>query len=84
MPRWQLHILIAEQPRIEAQRLHAQITAAASPHLKDSARRDLLRRVSRVASPPKPTLVGETPKQAHDPAAAAAWFAARGVRVEVA
>jgi hypothetical protein len=37
-----------------------------------------------VASPPKPTPVGEVPKQAHDPAAAAAWFAERGVRVEVA
>ena len=83
MPRYQLAILLAEQPRIEAQRLSALITASSSPHLKESARRDLLRRVGKVASPPKDA-PAEMPKTGNDPAKAAAWFAARGVRVEVA
>ena len=83
LPFWQLSILISEQPRIEAQRLSAAITAASSPHLKASARRDLVRRVGKVADLPKPP-AAEMPKERIDPAAAAAWFAERGIRVEVA
>jgi hypothetical protein len=81
LPRWQLDILIREQPRIEAQRLSSAMTAASAPHMKASARRDLTRRIGRIAHLPT-TEPPEMPKERIDPAAAAAWFAERGIRVE--
>jgi hypothetical protein len=83
LPRWQLTILVTEQARIEATRLSAAMTAATSPHLTPRAQRDLVRRVRRTADLPRPE-PAEIPKERHDPAAAAAWFAERGIKVEVA
>lgn len=83
MPRWQLAVLLSEQPRIEAQRLNAAVTAASSPHMEKSARGDLIRRITRIASPPKAP-AAKIAKQSYDPEAAKTWFASRGVRVEVA
>lgn len=81
MPRWQLTILMSEQQRVEAQRTRTLITAASAPHMREQARRDLLRSIDRHAAPPAPPPTPMT-KERYDPDAAAAWFAARGVRVE--
>jgi hypothetical protein len=79
MPLYQLDILMSELGRIEARALRRDIQAATSPHLKAADRRAMLRRLDKAASVPAPETPPPTPGT-HDPAAAAAWFAARGVR----
>lgn len=65
---------------MEAHRIRQLITATSAPHLTISARRELLRQLERIGTIREP--VQPIPKQAHDPQAAAAYFAARGIRVE--
>lgn len=82
MPRWQLNILAEQASRVEARRLHRAATAAMTPHLKDDSRRDLLNRLERLSATPAPFVAPVAPAtRIHDPAAAAAWFRERGVRV---
>jgi hypothetical protein len=81
MPLWQLDILMGEAARVEARALRYAIQATTAPHLKASDRRALLRRLDSAA-----TVKASAPSEPmaargdRDPAAAAAWFAARGVR----
>ena len=80
MPLYQLDILMSEAGRVEARALRHAIQAASAPHLKASDRRSLLRRLDKAASVPQPDAPPLAQAGTHDPAAAAAWFAARGVR----
>ena len=82
MPRWQLMILAEQASRVEARRLHRGVTAAMAPHLKDDARRDLLRSLERMSATPAPMQRPASLRTDYDPAAAAEWFRSRGVRVE--
>jgi len=82
MPVYQLDILLSEAPRVEARRVRQGIQAATAPHLKASDRRTLLRQLDRLARVPEPTPATPVVEPtAHDPAAAAAWIAQRGVMV---
>jgi hypothetical protein len=81
MPVYQLDILLSEAPRVEARRVRQGIQAATAPHLKASDRRTLLRQLDRLARVPEPAATPVVEPTAHDPAAAAAWFAQRGVKV---
>lgn len=82
MPRWQLGILAEQASRVEARRLHRGVTAAMAPHLKDDARRDLIRRLERMSATPAPVERRAPTHTDYDPAAAAEWFRSRGIRVE--
>jgi hypothetical protein len=81
LPRYLLHVLIREQHRVEAQHMRRLMTATSAPYLKASDRADLIRRIERAADLPEPP-ASPMPKERIDPEAAAAWFAARGIRVE--
>jgi len=80
MPLWQLDILMSEAARVEARALRYAIQATTAPHLKASDRRALLRRLDSAATVKAPEPEPMAVRGDHDPAAAAAWFAARGVR----
>ena len=81
MPLYQLDILLGELGRVEARALRYAIQATSAPHLKASDHRALRRRLEKAASVPQPAAPTQAQPGTHDPAAAAAWFAARGVRV---
>ena len=82
MPLYQLAILTEHLPALEASEMRAAMTAASAPHMKDGNRRTLYRQLDSLARPLEPR---EEPqpieKIAHDPEAAAAWFADMGVKV---
>ncbi len=65
---------------MEAHRIRQLMAATTAPHLAAPARRELLRQLERIGTVCEAT--APIPKQAHDPQAAAAYFAARGIRVE--
>jgi hypothetical protein len=81
MPRYLLFLLADEAAAVEARATRQYATAASVPHMDKSDRRNLLHKLDRQADGPPPP-APEIPKIAHDPAAAAAYFAARGIRVQ--
>ena len=80
MPIYQLDILLSELPRVEARQLRRDIQATTAPHLKPSDRRALLHRLDRAAQVRVAAPTTSDTERVHDPVAAAAWFAERGVR----
>lgn len=85
-PAYLLRELIAGMGEVDAAARLAAITAAAYPHMKDAARDDLIWELRTMTEPAGyiPPTAQPAPPAARDPAAAAAWFAARGVRVVTA
>ncbi len=79
-PAYLLRILAAEAGRIEAGRQLSAVAATLAPHWREGDRRGYLRELELRAAPSRPP-VATMPKERIDPEAAAAWFAARGVRV---
>ncbi len=73
-------VLSEELHAIEAGRMRQMTTASIAPHLTPPARRDLLRTLDRLYQGSREVPLPMT-KVGHDPAAAAAYFAARGIRV---
>lgn len=82
-PMW-VHALIARYwSALEAQALQHAVMAAAAPHAKPGDYRALLASLEASAAllnPPR-AVVQPMPKERIDPAAAAEWFAAQGIRV---
>lgn len=72
---------MSELAAIEAEDLERAATAALTPHLKAGDRRAFFRSVQTLTDPQGIIPRAPTPIVAHDPEAAAAYFAAQGVRV---
>lgn len=83
IPGYQLRELIVHLDGVEADRLRQATTAATLPHTKASDYRAFLRsleaRTRNLYPRPK---AQPMEKVGHDPEAAAAWFAARGIVTE--
>lgn len=80
-PLWAIEALTGELEAIEAEDLRRAATAAVAPHLKDGDRRALFAQLRAATEPQGIIPRAPTPIVAHDPEAAAAYFAAQGVRV---
>lgn len=82
MPRYQLHTLIKQLPALEAFEAQQAATIAMVPHTKNEDRRSFFRRLKALVRPLEPRKLPPPKPTIHDPAAAAAWFAARGGKVK--
>jgi hypothetical protein len=82
-PAYLINLLIQQLPAIEAEQSLRQVSIVSTPHLKPRDRRSYVQRLARKA---KSNAAREKPQRQYpdavqDPAAAADWFASRGIKV---
>lgn len=83
-PRYLVAILAEAAGAIDAGRTRQMMQAAMTPYVSKSDRQGMFRRLGRLADgpAPNPEPAANPAPIVHDPEAASAYFAARGVRVQ--
>ena len=81
MPLYQLRVLVEFQPAIDAEEQQALALAVSSPHMKPGDRRHYSRVLDGLARPLRRETTKTMEIVEYNPAMAAEWFAAQGIRV---
>lgn len=82
IPRYMLRLMIEQLPALEALEAQQAATIALLPQAKDQHRRSFFRTLRGLVKRFEPRKLPLPRPTVHDPAAAAAWFAARGAKVK--